>query len=631
MKINRDLIKTDLYEAVNKEYLSTLEIPADKRSIGAFVKIDMDIEKQLLNDFNNVALDDEFVTPEMTNYLKFYRSIVNNKNRDLTANHPVHEVIKKITDIKTKEDLNKVLVDIRKMGITSIINLFVYASFKDSNTNIMYVEVPNNFLPSKEYYTGDQERKQELLSTFKEVMVEILNKFNVANAEDILNKALALDEKIVEYVNSAEENADYTKMYNKKSIEEIAQYSELVDFKYYINTLINKELTEISVTQPRFFENMHKIYSMENIEEIKALILVNFLFTVADLFDEDLRHIKARFSNALTGIKETINTEKFAYAKGMEIYSQVVGMYYGVKYFGEEAKKDIYSIVNKIIAMYQRRLKENPWLQEATKEKAILKLQKINVMLGYPDKLPEIYTKMTFDDSLSLYQNFMDNKIKHEEHELAKYAEPVDHTLWGMPACMVNAYYNATSNLITFPAAILNPPFYSLNQTISENYGGIGAVVGHEISHAFDNNGANFDENGNLNNWWQEDDFAEFKKLTNRMIEQFDGIEIYGGKVNGTLVVSENLADVGGLACAIACAKEEENCNLEELFANWARVWAFKGRDEYKKLLLQVDVHAPTKLRANVQASNMDEFYETFNIVEGDPMFRAKEDRINVW
>ncbi len=628
--IKRELIKDDFYEAVNSDYLSKLEIPADRKSIGAFVKIDMDIEKQLLNDFNNISLDDESVSPEMVEYLKYYRSIVNNVGRELTEHSAAYKVVKAIQGIRTKEDLDAVLITLREHGMSGLFNIGVYNSFENSELNILYVDVASTILPSKEYYF-EEEKKNKLLAVYRSVNERLFDKFHISDAGKHIDAAFSLDQKIVEYVKSSEELADYTKMYNPIAYSDLLAFSDFVSFDTHVKYFIKKDIAEMAITQPRYFENFATLFNKDNLEEIKSYLLVRFVFYVSDFFDEEMRHAKATYTNAMLGIKEVKNVEKFAYEQGMRLFQQTVGIYYGKKYFGEAAKKDIYEVVNNIIAMYKKRLENNPWLQDATKEKALLKLSTINVMLGYPDKLPEVYKKMRYDETEGLYENSIRNAKEHVYNEMAKYGEPVDRTLWEMPACMVNAYYNPSSNLICFPAAILNVPFYSYEQTRSQNYGGIGAVIAHEISHAFDNNGAQFDEKGNMKNWWLESDYEQFKGYQKRMIEQFDGVEIYGGKVNGTLVVSENLADVGGLACAIACAKEEEHCNLEELFINFGRVWANKSNQEYLEYLLKVDVHAPGKLRANIQCGNMDEFYEVFNVQEGDGMYIPKDKRIVVW
>ncbi len=628
--INKKMIKEDLYEAVNQDFLKDLEIPADRSSIGAAAQLDIAIEKLLIDDSKNLDLNDPFVSTEMQHYLKFYRSILNNTGRDLTKQHPVHQMITAIQTINDKKSLNDVLLKLISYNCPTLFGIGVSPSFKDSQLNILYADAPKTILPAKEFYFDDKE-KERLLTVFKDVMSRIMTKFNIQNAQQIIKQALELDQKIVEYVKTQEELADYVKMYNPTEYSALLAYSELIDFDAIIKHFIPKEIKQLSVTQPRFYQNITKIYTEDNLDEIKAFILVHFLYDVSDLFDEELRQIKTDYVRALSGAKEVDKLEKFALKKAVDIYSQTVGLYYGQKYFGEEAKKDIYDLVNKIIQQYKKRLAANQWLTSATKDKAILKLDKINVMLAYPDSIPELYKKITYVDNQTLYTNYLENVKLHVLDNLAKYEEKVDPSLWHMPASMVNAYYDPSQNLICFPAAILNQPFYSLKQSRSQNFGGIGAVIAHEISHAFDNNGANFDENGNLNNWWQKEDFAKFQELTNKMITQFDGIEINGGKVNGKLVVSENLADVGGLACAIACAKEEENYNLEELFINYARVWAFKARPELYSLLLKSDVHAPAKLRANIQASNMDEFYEIFDIQQGDKMYRDKKDRIVVW
>jgi putative endopeptidase len=186
-------------------------------------------------------------------------------------------------------------------------------------------------------------------------------------------------------------------------------------------------------------------------------------------------------------------------------------------------------------------------------------------------------------------------------------------------------------NIIVFPAAILQAPFYSINQSSSANYGGIGAVIAHEISHAFDNNGAKFDENGNLHNWWTEEDLTQFQSLAQAMIDEFDGIDFAGGKVNGTLTVSENIADAGGLSCALEAAKREADLNLVDFFTNWAKIWRNKATTQYQQLLLNVDVHGPAKLRANIQLQNLDDFFTTFDIQSGDAMYREPEKRVHIW
>ena len=215
--------------------------------------------------------------------------------------------------------------------------------------------------------------------------------------------------------------------------------------------------------------------------------------------------------------------------------------------------------------------------------------------------------------------------------ELEKVNKPVDKDEWLMPAHMVNACYDPNRNDITFPAAILQAPFYSINQTISENLGGIGAVISHEISHAFDNNGAHFDENGNINDWWSQQDYDNFKKQTQSMIEQWDKIEYAGGKVNGELVVSENIADNGGMAVTIEIMHNTKDSDFKQYFTNWAKIWCMKATEQYLQYLLVNDVHSPAKLRANIQVRNFEEWYQAFDVNQNDQMYLPEDKRIIIW
>ena len=251
--------------------------------------------------------------------------------------------------------------------------------------------------------------------------------------------------------------------------------------------------------------------------------------------------------------------------------------------------------------------------------------------MGYPDFIPEIYKKIVIDDEASLYETLMNNQKIVEKDNRDKLFKKVDRKEWVMPGHMVNACYNPSMNDITFPAAILQKPFYSINQKVEENLGGIGAVIGHEISHAFDNNGAHFDAYGNLANWWSEKDFKAFEKLTEDMVQQWDGIEVHGGKVNGKLVVSENIADNGGMGVTIEIMHTLKNPDFKAYFINWARIWCMKARPEYLQTLLNTDVHSPAMLRANMQVRNFNEWYQAFDVKDTDKMFIEEGKRISIW
>ena len=288
-------------------------------------------------------------------------------------------------------------------------------------------------------------------------------------------------------------------------------------------------------------------------------------------------------------------------------------------------------MVHQMIAVYKARLQANDWLSPATRQKAITKLDHLGVQVGYPDQIPALYDRLQVDPHQTLLANVLALTKVQRQDLFARFNQPVDRLRWEMSPATVNAYFHPFKNIIVFPAAVLQAPFYSLTQSSSQNYGGIGAVIAHEISHAFDNNGALFDEYGNLSNWWTAEDAAHFKQLAQRMIDEFDGLPFAGQTVNGKLTVSENIADAGGLSCALSAAKAEADFDAQAFFINWARVWRTKARKEYQQLLLAIDVHAPQKLRANVQVQNLADFYQAFGVQPSDPMYLAPDQRVNIW
>ena len=347
-------------------------------------------------------------------------------------------------------------------------------------------------------------------------------------------------------------------------------------------------------------------------------------------FNEDLRILGGAYGRFLSNVQEARSQEKHQLDLTESYFSQVIGLFYGKKYFGEAAKADVKRMVTAMIKVYQARLSKNEWLSQETAEKAIEKLDAITPFIGFPDKLPEIYSRLK-TTSGSLYEDALKFDEILTARTFEKFSEDVDKTSWHMPAHMVNAYYSPDSNTIVFPAAILQAPFYSLEQSSSQNYGGIGTVIAHEISHAFDNNGAQFDKEGNLNKWWLDEDYEAFEEKQKEMIALFDGVETEAGPANGKLIVSENIADQGGITAALTAAKDEKDVDLKAFFSQWAKIWRMKASKQFQQMRLSMDFHAPAKLRANIPPTNLEEFYDTFDVKETDKMYRAPENRLKIW
>ena len=624
-------IQDDLFEAVNAEWLAKTEIPSDRPRIAAFDELVISNEQTLMHDFATIH---EFDEPVMTEFAKFYKKAGDFIERFEFGTEPVKPELEKISAILDFETLTSKFADlILNSQVPVPFGLSVDTDMKDAVHYAMTFSGAGLILPDTTYYADEHPRKAELLDFYRTNTVEILREFGFSAeaAQQQVENTVKFDAILAQYVNTSEEWAKYAELYNPVVISDFTSHIKSIPFAQIIEALIGKLPEKIVVYEKRFYENFDQIVNVANFELIKSWMLVKLLRGSTQYLSDDMRILGSDFSRKLSGTSEARSQEKHAFDLATGQFSQAVGLYYGHKYFGEAAKADVKRMTSEMIKVYQERLDKNTWLSRATIDKAIKKLDAMTVFIGFPDKLPEIYQQFTVSHD-SLYSNIARFDVARSHKHYDKFNEDVDKTEWHMPAHMVNAYFSPDSNTIVFPAAILQKPFYSATeQTPSQNYGGIGAVIAHEISHAFDNNGALFDEFGNMNNWWTDQDFKAFEAKQELMIAEFDGLEIAGSKVNGKLVVSENIADAGGLTAAMTAALREPDADLKAFFTQWGEIWRLKASEEYQQMLLSMDVHAPGKLRANVQASNLDEFFATFDIQEGDGMWRAEAERVKIW
>ena len=627
-------IQDDLYMFVNKKTLDELVIPDDKPTAGGFSKLADSVEKIMMGEFETMAKDKSYPNDYLKRACELYAIAMDAERKEKHGITPALNNLAIINEVKTLEDFNRLYKDLSLRGIPTPINVGVDTDMKNTKQRLVYLQGASVILPDASYYKPEMAaQKEQILGIWTNVAKAVMAKTNLS-AEDqdkYVSDALAFDAILGGLVKTREEWSRYVEMYNPMDTDKVSSMLSTVDFGEILASLFGHVPATIVVTEPRYFESFANVLNEENLEIYKHWAYVTGLLNSCSLLSEELRDMGGMYMRALTGVAKMQSIDKFAYNLASGMYSEPIGIYYGDKYFGQEAKKDITEIVYQIIDTYMKRIKTNEILGDETKEKAILKLSKMGVKMGYPDKARAIYDKLVFNPDDSLFDIVLSLKEIRELDSLSKLDKPTEPENWAMPGHMVNACYDPFVNDITFPAAILQAPFYSLKQTRSENLGGIGAVIGHEISHAFDSNGAKCDENGNINNWWTEDDFKRFEAKVQLMIEQFDGIELPWGKVNGAFIVSENMADNGGMSVTLDIMSRTEDSSYEEYFSNWARVWCQKARPEYSKMLLAVDVHGPCILRANMPPRNFKEWYTAFDVKETDAMYIAPEKRIIIW
>ena len=627
-------IQDDLYTYVNQEKLDQLVIPDDAPSIGGFASLRNDVQDLMIKEFISMSESDSYPNDHMRRACTLFKAARNVEKKEKDGIAPALNYLSVLDSLDSIKTMNKELDQLVLDRIPLPFSLSVMADMKNTTNNCLYIQGPSVILPDASYYKPKMKaQKDAILGMWSNMAKAILAKTNLSEEKQAkyIADTLAFDALLGKYVKTSEEWSDYINIYNPMKTSKVNSLLKTINFKKLVKELVGFVPKTVVVTEPRYFKAFNSVFNKKTFSMYKHWAFVTGLVSSCSLLSEELRDLGSSYSRALSGIAAVTPVDKFAYELASGMYSEPVGVYYGQKYFGEEAKKDITSIVHEIIDMYKERIQSNTILAKRTKEKALLKLSKIGVKMGYPDKIDPFYNKLSFNDKRSLFDIVKELGKIRMMHQFDELSKPVNRDEWGMPGHMVNASYNPFVNDITFPAAILQPPFYSLNQTRSENLGGIGAVIGHEISHAFDINGAKCDENGNINNWWTKADMRKFNSKINAMVKQFDKIELPWGTVNGKFIVSENMADNGGMAVTLAIMARTEGASYEEYFKNWARVWCVKAKPEYQKLLLSLDVHGPAILRANMQPRNFKEWYTTFNVKKTDKMYIAPNKRIIIW
>ncbi len=628
-------IQDDLYHHVNGEWLETAVIPDDRPVTGGFSALDEGVEKLLMADFAAFASGEKKTdVPGMEDAIRLYRKVLDQKRRDEDGIKPLLPLLEKIHGLKSIDEFNANLSKLFLEGAAMPFVCAVTDDMGDATKHCAMVMGPSTILPDTSLYAEGNPSKAQMLQLYSMMATAILSFSPLSKEEQakVLQDTLAFDALIATKVKSQLEWADYVKCHNPTPTEDVAKDMAPLDIKAFLSDLFGKDAPDtLVVYDPKAIKEFRELFNEETFPLFVSWCYLNTLLQQSKYLSIPMAETSGMFRRALMGVAKDPVLEKQAYQTASSVYDQSVGVYYGREYFGEEAKKDVVNLVHRIIDTYKLRVKKNSFLNENTKEKAILKLSTIEVKMGYPDEVAERCAKLKLTDEESYFEASRKIAASRIKENIDKLTKPVDRSEWLMPGHMVNACYNPTCNDITFPAAILQKPFYSIHQSIEENLGGIGAVIGHEISHAFDNNGAKFDEKGNLNNWWTESDFAAFEDLTEKMVEQWEGLEIAEGKVNGRLVVSENIADNGGVAVTLEIMHSLENPDFQKYFINWAKIWCRKAKPEYVQLLLVRDVHSPAELRANIPPRNFPEWYEAFGVTSSDKMYIPEDKRLTIW
>ncbi|SDT40283.1 putative endopeptidase [Paenibacillaceae bacterium GAS479] len=627
-------LQDDFYKAVNGKWLESTQLPADIMSTGFFEELDTDVKELLSADMAKMAAEGRDKTDDdIGNMIKFYKLAADRETLNKQGYEAIKEDIATIKSINSLAAFAKNQKDLYFRGLALPFGLSYLADMKNATTTALYLDVPEPALLDKSYYESKNPQSEVFLGLYKKMLSELLVMVGETQqeADRIASEAVAFEKEFVQYKLSSQELSNIESIYNPKTIDELKAYSKNIDLEKFLIDVVGKTPKHISVASTKYFENLDKIINENNWEKIKSWTYATFLLQSAPLLTNDFVQTSAQLKKVLLGKGKMEPLEGAVYNIVNLPFLYVMGSYYGQTYLGAEAKQDVTEMVNNIIGVYKTKLLKNDWMSDKTKKEAINKLDNMNMLVGYPEKLEDVYSSLKVDENKTLYENNRSMLTMILKNSFAKIDQPVNRNEWLMSPNTVNASYLALTNTVTIPAAFLRAPIYDKNQSASRNYGAIGAVIGHEIIHGFDTNGAKFDEIGNLRRWWTEEDYKSFEGKAKAVIDQYNGVEYLGRKINGQVTVSENIGDIGGLTGALEAVKQLPDANLKEFYQSWATVWRQKARPEYEQLFFIISRHSPNKVRVNTVIANTDEFYSTFNVKKGDAMYIAPEDRVSVW
>ncbi|WP_115461356.1 M13 family metallopeptidase [Winogradskyella aurantiaca] len=637
--------KDDFYNYVNGTWMKTNTIPDDESRWGGFGVLRKSTRADVLEIINtSKELGTYTEGSDQKKALLIFESELDTVARAEAGVAPLKPYLEAINSIKSVEDMQTVVAT----------NLAVSAPFagigagpdlNNSTMNTCWV-APGGLGLQRDYYLEQDDKNKEIREKYKEHITRMLQfiDYSEADAKAAADVVLKLETQLAEPRFTKVESRDIRNMNNPKKVSELQEMAPSINWTKMMDDMgIEKDIDTIMVMQPKYMVAMNEFLNTTSIEDIKTLMTWRTLDDAAAYLTPEIEKANWEFyGKTLNGSKAMRPAEERALGTVNGTVGEAIGQLYVQAKFPPEAKEKAEEMIANVIKAFQIRIEKLDWMSPETKLKAIEKLDKFTVKIAYPDEWRD-YSEMMVKEGNSYAENMLAVQAWAEKENLSEINEPIDKKRWGMSPQTVNAYFNPINNEIVFPAAILQPPFYNYTADEAVNYGGIGAVIGHEISHAFDDSGARFDANGNVKNWWTDEDLKEFEARGKALADQYSAIEVLDSVyVNGPFTLGENIGDLGGVLGAydgLQLYFEEhgrpENIDgftpEQRFFMSWATIWRTLTRDDALRNQIMTDPHSPGQVRAVQPLKNVDAFYEAFDIKEGDAMFLPPEERVRIW
>jgi putative endopeptidase len=618
-------------------------VPSTDSRWGSFSQLMEDNLKKLKGILEETAKKENANGSNAQKIGDYFFTYMDSVKKNAEGVKPLSPYLKQVDDLKSNSELVNVITNLQLKGVRVAWGLYVSSDPKSSNVNIAQANQGGLGLPDKEYYTRTDEESKKLQADYLDHLSKMFQLLGDTKeiAEKNAKVVYDFDMKLAKASMTNVELRDIEKQYNKYNLAELDKKYPNINFTNYLKGLGLPAAKEVIIGQPEFFKQVDAMIKTTSLEDWKQYMRWNIINSYADqLSDEVSKQNFAFYNTTLSGQKEMKPRWKRAITEVDNVLGEALGQLFVEKYFPEDSKKKVNTMVDNLIAAYRERINGLDWMSAETKVMAQKKLNTIIKKLGFPDKWRD-YSKLNVAKNSHL-ENYINAYTYELNRNFDKLSKPVDKMEWFMSPPTVNAYYNPTTNEITFPAGIMQPPFFFADADDAVNYAAIGAVIGHELTHGFDDQGSQFDEQGNMKNWWTKDDQTKFQAKTKMVVEQYNSyVAIDSLHVNGELTLGENIADLGGVSIAYAAfLKTEQAKKAEKLdgftpqqrfFLSWAQIWRTNYTDAALKKQVNTNPHSPSMFRGNGPLTNLPEFYEAFGVKEGDKMFVPVEQRAKIW
>lgn len=640
---------TDFYHHVNKKWMEANPLTDEYSRYGMFNILNDSSNNRVRRIVTGLAATNPKPGTNAYKIASLYEAAMDSTRRNKLGAQPIQAHLKKIENAKPEEMTDLFLWMHKEYG-SPLIGAGPSEDLGNSKVYSMYVSGPGLGLGDRDYYLKNDKRNKSVREAYQKLInrMMVLAGYKKGDAARIAKNVMKIEKLIADSTWTREESRNLPAMYNVRTIDQVKDmYPNFPWDRFFIETMGIQTPETVIVTNINTAKQGDNLMASLSDREKKDLYLWEYVSQAAPYLSDDFSDASFEFNKVMSGVKQQRPRWKRALGVTEGYLGEAIGELYVEKYFPESSKKYMEDLIENLRNALGKHIMHLPWMSDDTKLQALKKLNAITVKIGYPDKWKD-YSELIIDPELSYYENAHNAGMWAVKKQLEKWGKPVDRTEWGMTPQTINAYYNPINNEIVFPAGILQAPFFDAESSDAENYGGIGVVIGHELTHGFDDQGCNFDADGNMVNWWKPEDAEAFKNLTQGLVAQFDEVEVLPGlHANGQYTLGENIADQGGLRVAMTAFKDSQlkkgvDINSEAakidgftpsqvFYMNFANLWAQNTRPEEIRSLTTGDVHSLGENRVNVSLRNIEPFFEAFGITEGQPLFRPASERVIIW